>query len=61
MQNHNEKYVIASAIVTITKDRKIYIKVFNPTKSNINLNSNQRVAVLSEAPSNCVNIFLISP
>ena len=54
LQNHNEMYLIASAIVTVPKDREIYIRILNPTKSNITLYSNQNVAVLSEAPKNCV-------
>ena len=47
-------YLIASAIVTVPKDRReIYNRILNPTKSNITL-YNQKVAVLSEAPTNCV-------
>ena len=54
LQNHNEMYLIASAIVTVPKDRENYIRILNPTKSNITLYSKQKVAVLSEAPTNCV-------
>ena len=53
-QKHNEMYLIASAIATVPKDREIYIKIVNPTKINITLYRNQKVAVLSEAPTNCV-------
>ena len=47
-------YLFTSAIVTVPKDLEIYIRILNPTKSNIKLYSNQRVAVLSEAPTYCV-------
>ena len=47
-------YLIASAIVTVPKDREIYIRTLNTTKSNITLYSNQNVAVLSEAPKKCI-------
>ena len=54
LQNHNEMYLIASAIVTVPKEWEIYIRILNLTKSNITLYSNQKVAVLSKAPANCV-------
>ena len=47
LQNHYEMYLIASGIVTVHKDREIYIRILNTTKSNIILYSNQKVAKLS--------------
>ena len=38
----------------VPKDREIYNRILNPTKSNITVYSNQKVAVLSEAPKKCV-------
>ena len=39
LQSHNEMCLIASAIVTVSKDRETYIRILNPAKSNITLYS----------------------
>ena len=57
LQNHNEMYLI----VAVLKDREIYIRILNSTKSNITLYSNQKIAVLSEAPTNFVVSFVNLP
>ena len=54
MQIYKEKYLIASAFVTASNDRQIFIRILNPSNSKSTLYSNQKVAVLNEARTNCI-------